>query len=323
MRALVLLVVACGPKAPPPAAPASAPAPAQAAKEAPAPVSAPSTGWRHPLHADHPAVGHILDVATGDWIDRPAVEARAAAHPYVLLGEKHDNADHHQLQAELVAALAGPGVPVVFEMLDDGDSAALEGVTGAAGVAEATAWGQSGWPDYDLYEAVFASVYQADAQPVAGHPTRSVLKTAMMEGLGAVQPAALAGLPPAPSAAVEALHADDIRASHCGYATDAMMPPMVLGQVLKDQWMARALLREERGVLVAGGGHTRLDRGVPLHLDNAFVVLFAEVPRGGAPVDPTEYTGAADVVWFTPRVDDLDPCDVFLEQLKSLGPVEP
>jgi hypothetical protein len=80
---------------------------------------------------------------------------------------------------------------------------------------------------------------------------------------------------------------------------------------------------------IAGSGHVRKDRGVPASLarrrPGATVVslTFLEVRKG-----ETE-TGAYasdfgpgpfpfDYVWFTPRVDDLDPCEKFEKQLEGL-----
>ncbi|MBI4955517.1 MAG: ChaN family lipoprotein, partial [Myxococcales bacterium] len=79
-------------------------------------------------------------------------------------------------------------------------------------------------------------------------------------------------------------------------------------------------------VLIAGAGHVRADRGVPAALgaelgaaavgEPALVtVAFVEVVRGE--LDPVSYLEAPpaaparepfDFLWFTPRVDEDDPC---------------
>jgi hypothetical protein len=74
--------------------------------------------------------------------------------------------------------------------------------------------------------------------------------------------------------------------------------------------------------LVGGTGHIRPDRAVPQYLEDSLAIAFVEVPRTGGEVSPGDFEGAADYVWFTPRVDDVDPCVKFAEQLKNLGPAQ-
>jgi uncharacterized iron-regulated protein len=82
-------------------------------------------------------------------------------------------------------------------------------------------------------------------------------------------------------------------------------------------------------VLIAGAGHVRRDYGVPMYLASkmpdarVISLAFVEVSRGEP--DPPAYamqfqrqTLPFDYVWFTPRVDDQDPCAAFKEQLKKL-----
>ncbi|MCB9793911.1 MAG: ChaN family lipoprotein [Alphaproteobacteria bacterium] len=297
-----------------------------------APHLAPEGGWTTEAQGAHPLVGAIWDVQAGAFLSEAELLERAGQRPFVLLGEKHDNPDHHRLQARLIAALAGPSTPVVFEMLDDGDLDAVAASEDSAALAEAVDWAGSGWPDFTMYAPVFDAVYAAGGRVVVGHPSRATLKGAMMQGLESVPEGELRDLQleRGDTPEVNALYAEEIRESHCGYATEEIVPPMVLGQRLKDAWMARALRDAAASamtvrapaLLVAGGGHVRPDRAAPLYLSESYSVTFVEVPRGGGALDPAELVGAADAVWFTPRVDELDPCEVFLEQLEKMGPVE-
>ena len=63
--------------------------------------------WRAPLEREHPLTGRIWDVRAARFVDSDALTRRLAGARYVLLGEKHDNPDHHQIQAALVRAM-GP-----------------------------------------------------------------------------------------------------------------------------------------------------------------------------------------------------------------------
>jgi hypothetical protein len=78
----------------------------------------PAGGFRSPLGAEHPLVGRIWSTRAGRFVDEATL--RAALRGYVLLGEKHDNVDHHALQAQLLDAMreGGRRPAVAFEMLD-------------------------------------------------------------------------------------------------------------------------------------------------------------------------------------------------------------
>ena len=80
-------------------------------------------------------------------------------------------------------------------------------------------------------------------------------------------------------------------------------------------------------VLIAGNGHSRADRGVPWYLGRGAagaaivsVGLLEVVPGEDDPAAYAASFGAEDLpfdfVWFTPRVDDQDPCEVYAEQLR-------
>jgi hypothetical protein len=107
---------------------------------------------------------------------------------------------------------------------------------------------------------------------------------------------------------------------------------MLLVQRARDAQMAENLAaagQQDGAVLIAGAGHVRRDYGVPTYLAtrtpeaSVISVAFLEVSRDR--LEPTAYAarfGRAtlpfDYVWFTPRVDDDDPCAAFEEQLKKL-----
>jgi uncharacterized iron-regulated protein len=285
-----------------------------------APVASIPTGapWAAELFTDHPLVGRIWDVRTGTFASEEQLVADLSDADFVMLGEKHDNPDHHRLQAALVAAVHPKAC--VFEMLDHADPVA--GVTDPDALAAAVDWEHSGWPEFAIYRPVFAACYDAGATVVAGHPTRAEVKTAMMEGMSALAPEVTKGLPDHPlDDAQRASLSDEIVESHCGHAPPDLVDKMIVGQVFKDAFMARTLTDAgPPAVLVAGGGHARSDRGVPIYLGDRTVrsVLWVEVhPDRTAPADyPDE---KADWLWFTPTLSDEDPCVVFAKQLQHMS----
>jgi uncharacterized iron-regulated protein len=274
------------------------------------PKVAPSS-WTATVAADHALVGRIWDGAR--FIGERELLAGLRDADFVLLGEKHDNPDHHHLQGRLVAALDPPAV--AFEMLDTADPV---DATGAEALRAAVGWDGSGWPPFELYRPVFEATFVAGARIVAANPARDDVRTVMSDGFEAVDTEGLRLDRHLTDDARSALEAE-IVASHCGHASPHVVEAMVRAQVYKDATMARALTEAGRGaVLVAGGGHTRRDRGVPQYLDGVVrTVRFAEVAHGVT--DPAAYDEAADFLWFTPRVDDDDPCARFADELRKLG----
>src|SRR5258705_13575215 len=65
--------------------------------------------WESPVERAHPLVGRIWDVKAGAFISESTLVSRLAASRFVLLGERHDNPDHHALEAKLVRALIEAG----------------------------------------------------------------------------------------------------------------------------------------------------------------------------------------------------------------------
>src|SRR5262245_58173308 len=84
--------------------------------------------WVSPLLADHPLVGTIWDARERRATTRAMLDAAAARADFVLLGETHDNPDHHRLQLELLEAMvrAGRRPAVALEQLDREHQAALD-----------------------------------------------------------------------------------------------------------------------------------------------------------------------------------------------------
>src|SRR2546429_2124744 len=65
--------------------------------------------WESPAERAHPLVGRIWYVKAGTFIPDDTLVARLVASRFVLLGERHDNPDHHVLQAKLVRAMVEAG----------------------------------------------------------------------------------------------------------------------------------------------------------------------------------------------------------------------
>lgn len=300
--------------------------------------SEPVGGWRTEVFADHPLVGSIWHVGEGRFVSREEALRHLAAAPVVLLGEKHDNEDHHRLQAEVLAGLvaAGRRPAVAFEQFDGDQVGALAEFLArepedASGLGEAVGWDQTGWPPWSMYQPIADIAVRHSLPILAGNLPARVARVMSRGGLDAVaDDVAGLGLEEPLPGEVEAAMRQEIMDAHCDMASEAMMEPMVLVQRARDAHMARATAQgvamADGAVLIAGAGHTRTDRAVPALLPakvgRVMSLAFVEVVADRE--DPSAYgrNGQGgipfDLVWFTPRVDDVDPCERFREQLKRL-----
>jgi uncharacterized iron-regulated protein len=257
----------------------------------------------------------------------------------VLLGEKHDNPDHHALQARLLRAMVlGGRKPVVaFEMFDGDDQPALDASRrdhprDAASLAVAVSWDKSGWPPWVDYAPIAQLALDADLPIVATGLPRSRMRAMMKPPAPAGDAGAPAAEPLDEGTALtpeqDASLRDELRESHCGHLPDSRLGAMLRFQRARDAAMANALIaattavHSDDAVLIAGTGHTRRDRGAGRDLlardpkRPLVSVAFAEVQAGKT--DPLAYAPTwnatalpFDFVWFTPRATDEDPCAAF------------
>ena len=298
---------------------------------APEPVAppAPAVTWTTTLDRAHPLVGKIWSTKQSAFVDERAVVAALRGH--VLLGEKHDNPDHHALQARMLRAMvtAGKKPIVAFEMLDTQNQDAIDSVRrehpdDASALAAAVHWKDSGWPPWENYSPIAQIALDDNLRIVAtGLPPR--LMKAMMHPGPEDKP--LDEGAPLDETQRTSL-AEELKESHCGHLPDSMIAPMIRFQRARDASMANALLDAANAahatdtVLIAGTGHTRTDRGAGHDLAvrdpsrPIISIAFTEVESGKT--EPAAYaarwnaaTLPFDFVWFTPRANDEDPCAAF------------
>jgi uncharacterized iron-regulated protein len=284
----------------------------------------PAPGFGGTLGSTHPLTGKIWSIAEHRFVRTEELLDHVTKTPRLLLGESHDNPDHHLLEARLLDAFvtAQPKAAVAFEMLDETQAGVLsEAIPNADELARRVGWAESGWPDFALYRPVFETLLAHHTPILAAHPSRTHVME-VMHGQGDALLAALPLTPKLPDSATQAL-ATEIRESHCGYAPEAMLEPMLRAQSYKDASMAMRLVTQGTPVaLVAGRGHVLKDRAVPLYVARLaqgplLSVAFLEV--SDAATDPCAYdVSGFDYVIFTPRASDENACDKFRAQLESM-----
>ena len=261
-----------------------------------------------PLGHEHADLGRIVDLASGQSISPEQLLERLVRAERVLVGEQHDNPDHHALQLWLLRELARqrPQGSVLMEMLnpdqqpkvDQAQRVAREGRSPSDPFV-ALSW-QPGW-DWSLYGPLVLHQLRQPYPLLAANLDRAEIMQIYR------QRPALEG-ERSSAAGVQARLLDDIRESHCGLLPDSQLPAMLAVQQQRDRRMAEVLLAAPQpSLLLAGAFHVRKDLGVPLHLadlgaptGNAILIL-AEVGRS---VD----TSMADYVWFTAAQPAQDHC---------------
>ena len=291
--------------------------------------------WRSSLERRHPLAGRILETATRAELTPRELIARLADARFVLLGEKHDNADHHALQAWIVEQLGRRSKPtVVLEMLDQDQRAELaahrrDRPGDIDGLARVTRWSERGWPDWRIYRPIFAAAVRRGLPLEPGNldrPTLARLRRGDIEGLTDPLVRRLLQAAPATPKQRESL-AQRIRDAHCGFLPEPAVASLVDVQSARDAQLAAALVRgagPSGAILIAGVGHGGRD-AVPRYLraaePNATIRSLAFLELSHERTRPREYLGAGtdlDFVWLTPRVDAEEPCVKYRHQLERL-----
>ena len=304
-----------------------------------------SDRWISPLYQDHPLVARVWKPSENRFATAGEVYDAIQRADFVLVGEKHDNADHHRHQAVLMREMFSMRrkPAVVFEMLTPDQQAPLDAHLAAhpgdaAGIGKAVGWEDRGWPDWRIYWPVADMALKFDAPLLAGGLDRETIRAVSRKGrrgaLGATRARRLRQDEPIGTKMHELMSAE-ISESHCGQMPRKMFNTLVSITLVKDAVMAEAMINgrglaeRDSALLIAGTGHVRADWGVPWHLrrlsPGARIVSVGLVEVAAGAADPQAYADAYggslpfDFVWFAPRVDDRDPCEVYADQLRRMG----
>lgn len=270
------------------------------------PLSPPA--WLAPEGREHDDLGVIRDLHSGETLTPAQLLERLQRAPRVLVGEQHDNPDHHALQLWLLRELAARRSQgsVLLEMLTPVQQAQVDQAQASvrAGLPlgnpfTALAW-QPGW-DWSVYGPLMMHLVAQPYPLLAANLERDELM-----GIYRSRPTLTGELSTAET--VQSALLTDIRESHCDLLPESQLPAMLAVQQQRDRRMAQALLAApEPSLLIAGAFHVRRDLGVPLHLadlgasDEQQVLILAEV---GRQVD----SDMADYVWFTTAQPEQDHC---------------
>lgn len=303
--------------------------------------------WVSGLQRNHVLVGTIWSARESRAISRVELLEVLSRSPVVLLGEIHDNPDHHRLRASLIGELANrrrasgqTGPAVVFEHIRADQQHVVDRALhsrrtiGAQALLQRLEWDRSGWPPASMFAPLFDEILSSELPVLGGNTPGRAVREVARQGFSALpqEERSRLALDVQLEAPLNTALIAEIEANHCGLVPESAFPPMALAQQYRDAHLAHVLLgamdAHGAAVLVAGNGHVRSDRGVPWHLRRrvpearSVVVAFLEVDGGVA--DAADYVmrdpagqPAVDFVWFTPQAERPDACERMRERYEG------
>ena len=237
------------------------------------------------------------------------IAERLKSADYILLGEKHDNADHHKIQLAVLQNLLASEDVVVFEMLHLKQQPVidqfLKGDLPYSDLETALEWKKSGWPDWNYYGPLMATAREKSARIVAGSRPKKyrTIRKPIMKHV----------FKPLPEEKVADLK-EEIRISHCDLLPKEIIEPVTYAQIGKDRFMAAKLAdnrKNSRAFLIAGNGHVRKDRGIPYFLaqldPEATIHVLGLIEETNAE-DLSDPFPLYDTVWITDPAPEKDYC---------------
>ena len=218
-----------------------------------------------------------VDGATGAALSKEDVFARVRAANAILVGEQHNLASHHRLQAEIVQVASDGGpLAVAFEMIANNHADALDrfsrGEIDIDGLFTATNWEKEWGHDFEIYRPIFVAAQAANAKLYGVNAPRTLVRALAKKGIEGLTDDERAQLPQ--------LDLDDeehrrgiqefFEQHHPAIDRHKAFDSFYRVQVLWDESMAegsaKALNEVGRVVVIAGNGHIAGYRNIPNRL---------------------------------------------------------
>lgn len=261
-----------------------------------------------------PATWLRLDGARAAAVAPSTLLDEAARRDVVLLGESHDDAEHHRWQLHTLAALHSrrPDMVLGFEALPRRAQPALDRWVAGERTAEQflaeARWHEVWNVPAELYLPLFEFARLQRIPMVALNVERRLTEAVAAKGWDAVPEAEREGVSrPAPAPAA---YRDALARVHREHGEKVPLAHFIEAQQTWDRAMAEALARQPRGRLavgVVGSGHLRHGHGVALQLRDLGVERIATL----LPVEPAQCgklaRGLADAVFVLPPRPAVKP----------------
>jgi uncharacterized iron-regulated protein len=263
------------------------------------------------------APGQVVATRNGKTVSLDDIAKAAANTRYVYVGESHDNPHHHQMQAEVIAALvrAGRNVVVGMEMFTRPNQVNLApwtmGMWTEEQFIEGADWKKQWGFDFGIYRPIFTVVRDNKLPLIALNLPRDWVRAVGRGGYSALTPEQKAELP-------EDLYLGN--KDHRAIFNSLMggHPPsgtqgenIYSAQVLWDEGMADTAIKYMAGrpsantvmVVVAGSGHVMYGQGINWRVARRTGDKGVTVMAGEA-AEPREVArGVGDFFYLSPEVE--------------------
>ncbi|WP_152600095.1 ChaN family lipoprotein [Cellvibrio mixtus] len=260
--------------------------------------------------------GALYDLRSQTPVSRDQLINNILASDYVVLGERHDNPQHHELQLWVLQQLQAQQwlTQLSLEMITPQQQKNFTALSPAlaenkAALQKALAWPDDGWPwnDYDdLVQLAVKNSIPLSSANVDQDEIKALYKGDKPSPHVLLSPEAKASL------------LRDIEESHCGFIKEPQTSNMLSVQLARDDAMVTSLLHTKRGAaLIAGAFHARKDLGFPLHLQQRAAgktlvsLAFVESDEVATQEKLAALAQQYDVIWVTPVHTREDPCAAF------------
>ncbi|MBU3620735.1 ChaN family lipoprotein [Polynucleobacter sp. CS-Odin-A6] len=271
----------------------------------------------------------IFSLTSLKAISKGALIAQLSQKDVIILGEVHDNVEHHRIHGQLINEIsdfrkvASGGkkdqvfTSIIVEHLDAGNAvqfdASLERSLTNAGF-NPQSWV---WP---THEPLFSAIASSGLSLRGGSLSSSAGKE-IYSSNGASAPAHLKLLlerATLSDASQKKLH-KEIQDGHCGLFPENKIPQMAQVQRARDASLAYEAIQYAPSILIVGNGHAWNDIGVPQVIRANYPkvslasVIYIEDEGISDPqkllVKAKQLSKKADYVWFTSTMDRKDPCE--------------
>jgi uncharacterized iron-regulated protein len=234
----------------------------------PSPMTTPrAAAAPHAVPADAVVVASPSGATTGwDGFINGLMAARIIA-----VGEKHDEASHHLVQAKVLAAVAERDADLVvgLEMVSQDQQQSLDDFrSGKMSEQDFSTWWKKNWGfDYAIYKPIFDAARAKKIKIFGLNAPIALVKAVAKKGLSGLSPTERAALPASIQESSDVRYRDFVKDSLSGHN----LPPEAMARMIEAQavWnetmgaKAAELSVTSRVLVVAGQGHMLWRAGIP------------------------------------------------------------
>lgn len=234
----------------------------------PSPVAAPKAA---PSPRANPAAVVVVESPSGATIDWEKFAGGLMASRVIAVGEKHDEASHHMVQAKVLSAIAerDPSVVIGLEIVSQDQQSFLDDFSsGRLSETDFSVWWKKTWGfDYFLYKPIFDAARARNLKIVGLNAPIGLVKIVAKQGLSGLTPQQRASLPMSIEESSDTRYRDFVKDSLSGHGLpqDAMLH-MIQAQAVWNETMGAKtaeLAVKSRVVVIAGQGHMLWRAGIP------------------------------------------------------------